>query len=235
MKITRSPLRSGGSIPPKSANLGLRLTPSPQAGFVTILAPDGSELAKVPCGETYTVPPSGNQVRVIYDGVDPPEGLLVPADATELYLSAGDSCTTRLDHNGVTPVGSGEFEFAEVGYCTETELTLNSGDTIGSIPACIEYADITITCVDGVPTLELRDAQGELIGTADLSTLLPPTEVHLNGDLLGTVSRCATQIDLSVEGVCELIEVDETPTCVGSATVTVDADTGESYSAGVGC
>lgn len=195
------PGRPTSTVPGRDVGLALRL---PAQTPTTTATPDAPAAERV--------------IRVIYDGVDPPEGLLLPQDVTEIYLSDNGTCETRLDHDGATPVGDGEFEAIAVSYCVETALILDGGDQFGTAAACTDTLDITVVCVDGVPTLEVRNGGGDLLGTADLSTLLPPIPLTINGASAGTISPCSTGVEVEVSGTCEL----EGEVCVGNGSVTVD-------------
>lgn len=175
--------------------------------------------------------PTQQTITVFIDGVD--SGLL-PQDVTELYLGPEEGCLVRLDHNGVIPVGDGEFESGALGNCAATDVSLDGGDVIATIPACTESADITVECRGSplTPHVVVSDGSGEL-GAADLSGLLPDITLIINGVTVGTISRCANEIAINVTGECTYDPVEEV--CNGSGTIDVEDDQGGSYSEGFIC
>lgn len=179
-------------------------------------------------GTTTTTPALPREIRVYVDGVD--SGLL-PQDVTEIQLNKEEPCLVRLDHDGVTPVVEGDFEFATLGNCAATDVIYNEVDVIGSLPSCSSAMDVKVECVLGVPTLIVRDAGLVVIATQSLADVLPPITLTINGVEVGTVSRCATEITIDTPGTCEW----NGETCVGSGTVDVDDGQGGVYSAGFGC
>lgn len=181
---------------------------------------------------------SSQQTIKVFVGED--AGLVLPADVTELYLSAEYPCLVRLDHDGATPVAEGEFEFGLLGNCVETEIIYDQGDTIGTLPACSESMDIAVECAPSnpedsgsplIPWLIVRNASLEIIASSPLDDVLPPIPLTINGVSVGTVSRCSDGVEVNVTGECVLAG----ETCTGSGTVGVDDGQGGVYSAGFGC
>lgn len=187
---------------------------------------------------TSATPTPTQQTIMVFVGED--AGLLLPADVTELYLSAEDPCLVRLDHNGATPVAEGEFEFGLLGNCVETEIIYDQGDTIGALPACSGTMDLVVECAPSdpedsgsplIPWLIVRNASLEIIASRPLDDVLPPIPLTINGVNVGTVSRCSDGIEVSVTGECVWTE----ESCTGSGTVSVDDGQGNSYAEGFGC
>lgn len=205
-KVIVKPLRTGGTVPPKAASVGIRMTPE-----------------SAPAAASEGGGDSPRDITVFVDGVD--SGLL-PQDVTEIYLGTEEGCLVLLDHNGATPVGSGEFESGTLGNCVSTDVTLAGGDVFATIPECTDAVDATIECRESpaTPHLVLSDGSGEL-GAVDLSGLLPDITLIINGVTVGTISRCANEVSIIVTGECVLTD----ETCEGSGSITVEDDQGGSY------
>lgn len=197
-------------------------------------------MQKLPTPVTPTAPVTPAQAAVplptmIINGTDVGQ---IPSSATEVYadwsadpMPVSGLCGVLISTNG-TPEGA-EFVEGEVPI-TPSDFPVNIHvDTIANAPRCSPGARVELECRAGVLTVVVYDSDDVELAARDMSDVLIPIDLVINGVTVGTVSRCATSIAVDVEGTCIYNEV--IMDCESSGAVSVDDGLGGSYSAPFTC